>query len=93
MRHEDIQTTMHYYADLEAQNVAKEFREAYKRATSGNGSGNKSAFSDSKTPNARLLEKCVAKAVKAKATRPGLEPGMREPKSLVLPLHHRVTVP
>ena len=25
-----------------------------------------------------------------KATRPGLEPGMREPKSLVLPLHHRV---
>ena len=25
-----------------------------------------------------------------KTTRPGLEPGMREPKSLVLPLHHRV---
>ena len=25
-----------------------------------------------------------------KATRPGLEPGTREPKSLVLPLHHRV---
>jgi hypothetical protein len=26
------------------------------------------------------------------ATRPGLEPGMRESKSLVLPLHHRVEV-
>jgi hypothetical protein len=25
-----------------------------------------------------------------RATRPGLEPGTREPKSLVLPLHHRV---
>ena len=27
------------------------------------------------------------------ATRPGLEPGTREPKSLVLPLHHRVVGP
>lgn len=27
----------------------------------------------------------------SKATRPGFEPGQREPKSLVLPLHYRVS--
>ena len=27
-----------------------------------------------------------------KLTRPGLEPGTTEPKSVVLPLHHRVTL-
>ena len=27
------------------------------------------------------------------ATRPGLEPGMAEPKSAVLPLHHRAVLP
>jgi hypothetical protein len=39
-----------------------------------------------------ILSLLVISFQRVKATRPGFEPGLREPKSLVLPLHYRVVV-
>jgi hypothetical protein len=56
-------------------------------------SGNEEADTEQEKNPGKTALKCVSPGDSLEATRPGFEPGQREPKSLVLPLHYRVMAP
>jgi integrase len=94
MRHENIETTQRYYVGMDAQQTADQAWAAYRRFQEATQLG----FSDKSSDRGAVQRPLPPGPItpnepETKGTseiaRLGFEPRQREPKSLVLPLHHR----